>query len=264
MGRIVALALALVAAVIAPAIAGDVEDCNQSEDPGLRIVGCTAMLLSGEWTDGELPPIYNLRGVAYNRLGLAQQAIDDFDAALELDPDYLYAYINRGWAYNELPQYLRALEDFNHVIAVAPGTPIAYLGRGVTQMNQGMLLSSMIADFDKAIDLMPTFSEAYYYRGNAYRGHGEYGRAIADYDQAIQLDPGAARVYRARALAYCRIGDRAAAVADFNRQWDLAPQRVGEDQQMLTERRLYRGTISGIADPATQSALKSWVGQRCS
>jgi lipoprotein NlpI len=260
--RICGLALALLLSA-SPATADDADDCNQSEDPQLRVVGCTAMLESGEWAGRDRAEILNNRGIGYDHLGLAQQAIDDFDAALAVDPDYLFAYINRGWAYNDLPQLFRALDDFNHVIAVSPGTPIAYLGRGVTQLNQGGWLVPAIADFDKAIALLPTFVEAYHYRGNAYRRMAEYGRALSDYAEVLRLDPDRAYVHRDRAFAYCWMGDGPAALADFTTEWSMTPAAVVRDQERLREYRHYRGTVSGIADAATHSALKAWVAQGC-
>ena len=254
------LALLLTAS---PAIADDADDCNQSEDPTLRVQGCTAMVLSGEWTGRDLAEILNNRGIAYKDLGLAQQAIDDYDTALRIDPDFLYLYINRGWAYTDLPQFMLALEDFNHVIDVAPGTPIAYLGRGWAHLWQGMPPELAIEDFDKALALLPGFAYAYYARGIAFQRMEEFARAVDDFDEALALEPGNPTYLYRRALTHCYADDLAAAVADINQRWYFAPATVARDQQMLAEKRFYRRPVSGLVDEATQSALKAWIAGGC-
>jgi len=45
------------------------------------------------------PRPYFLRGKAYVKLGQYQRAIEDFNEAIRLKPDYVSAYINRGGAY---------------------------------------------------------------------------------------------------------------------------------------------------------------------
>jgi tetratricopeptide (TPR) repeat protein len=110
---------------------------------------------------------------------------------------------------------------------------------------------------------MPTFVYAYYQRGNAYRRMGEFGRALNDYDQAIQLDPDLAYLYQARGLARCWLGDKADAFADFSHRWMLAPDAVRGSQQTLARAGFYSGPHDGVADAATQAALKAWVVQGC-
>ena len=47
-------------------------------------------------------PSYNNRGNAFNYLGQAQQAIQDYNEAIRLDPQLARAYSSRGNAYTEL------------------------------------------------------------------------------------------------------------------------------------------------------------------
>ena len=56
---------------------------------------------------------YHRRGSAYSALGQHQRAIEDYDKAIELNPDYAIAYNNRGLSFQELGQASRAREDFD-------------------------------------------------------------------------------------------------------------------------------------------------------
>ena len=84
---------------------------------------------------------------------------------------------------------------------------------GTDLLQQGHYESAIRA-FDKAIQLNPTFSVAYYSRGYVYGELGQHERAIQDYDQAIRLDPNDASPYASREIAYRNLGKYVEADAD--------------------------------------------------
>ena len=163
---------------------------------------------------------YNNRGFAYNNLGQYNRAIEDLDKAIELDPDNTYAYNNRGFAYNNLGQYNRAIEDYDKAIELDPDYARAYNNRGSTYDDLKQY-DRAIEDYDKAIELDPDYALAYNNRGFAYNNLGQYDRAIEDYDKAIELDPNDADYYTNRARAYRKLGKTSLAEADEARAAEL-------------------------------------------
>ncbi len=63
---------------------------------------------------------YNNRGAAYGEKGQYDQAVSDFNKAIEIDPRYNKAYNNRGIVYRLKGQYDRAVSDFNKAIEINP------------------------------------------------------------------------------------------------------------------------------------------------
>ena len=68
-------------------------------------------------------------------------AIEDFNNAIRLKPDYAYTYNNRGIVYGELSQYQRAIEDFNTAIGLKPDYAKAYNNRALVYFNQKNIFS---------------------------------------------------------------------------------------------------------------------------
>ena len=58
------------------------------------------------------------------------RAIEDFNKAIQLNPDHALAYANRGVAYYYKGDYDCAIEDFNKVIQLNPDYALAYNNRG--------------------------------------------------------------------------------------------------------------------------------------
>ena len=49
-----------------------------------------------------------------------ERSIEDYDKAIELDPNDAEAYNNRGNSYSDLGQYQRAIEDYDKAIELDP------------------------------------------------------------------------------------------------------------------------------------------------
>ncbi len=68
--------------------------------------------------------------------------------------DVSSAFNNRGVAYEEIGEVEKALQDFNAAIQYDPNWPNAYLGRAGIESGRG-LCKEAVADIDKAIKMGP-------------------------------------------------------------------------------------------------------------
>lgn len=166
---------------------------------------------------------YNNRGAAYNELGKYQQAIQDLNKAIELNPNNSEVYNNLGNSYLYLQQYQQAISYYNKAIQFNGGDAKLYNNRGEAYryLNQ---FDSAIADYEKSLQINPNFSEAYNNRGVAYMdGFKQYERAISDYNRAIQLNPNYAEAYYNRGNAYINQNQLDLAISDYNNALKLNP-----------------------------------------
>jgi tetratricopeptide (TPR) repeat protein len=80
---------------------------------------------------------YDHRGIAYGQSGQYEKAIEDFNKAISLKPDYYKGYNNRGFAYFKIGKYQMAINDYNEAIRLKPNYAKAYVNRSNVFLNQG-------------------------------------------------------------------------------------------------------------------------------
>ena len=169
---------------------------------------------------------YESRGIAYFGKDEYDNAIRDYNKAVELKPDNARAYRSRGDAYNNKGEYEQSIQDYDKAIELKPDDATIYLNRGNAYNDKGEH-ERAIQDYDKAIELKPDDAGAYLNRGVAYNRKGEYDEAIQDYDKAIELKPDDAMAYSNRAAAYNSKGEYDRAIQDCNKAIEIKPDYKG-------------------------------------
>lgn len=97
--------------------------------PGLAIGACTSVIESGRYAGDDLAVAHNSRGFAYTELGKDSWALEDFNAALRIDPSNADAYSNRGAVFANLGEYRRAVQDFDAALKADPDHNVTYFYR---------------------------------------------------------------------------------------------------------------------------------------
>jgi tetratricopeptide (TPR) repeat protein len=95
--------------------------------------------------------------------------------------------------------------------------------RGAAYLNQGKY-SEALADENKAIELMPQFSDAFYIRAIVYEtGYFEFDKALADLSASLKIDPGGVNALSERGKLYKFKGQLDLAEADFEKIRSIDP-----------------------------------------
>ncbi len=156
-------------------------------------------LLLGEWSEGN-------------------KAIEHYNEAIKLYPNFARAYLSRGIAKFQLGEllvanqedieraekcYIAAINDFSEVIKRSAANPDTYRNRGAANFQLGKLLIenqeeikkakkdyiAAINDFNEAIGRDPNYAEAYLYRGAARQKIKQQKEAKIDFQTADRLNP---------------------------------------------------------------------------
>jgi tetratricopeptide (TPR) repeat protein len=139
------------------------------------------------------------------------KAVDGFTRALSIYTT-AEAYLERGIAHHYLSQDDQALADYDRALQMDPALARAYTARGAISRAHGDVTQAM-EEYTKSIQARPNV-EAYYERGQLYEKLGQHQKAIDDYDEAITYLRDAPHVYRARAFSKANLGDEEGALAD--------------------------------------------------
>ena len=142
------------------------------------------------------------------------QAILNFNRAVDLVPDYTEAYRMRGRAYVAQSDPGMAIRDFTRVSELQPRDAAILAERGFVHLGQKDYPAA-IADADRAVALDPKLARAYNLRASARRATGDLRRAIEDFTSAIALEPNLDNYFQ-RASTYQKLGEHKLAVADFS------------------------------------------------
>jgi tetratricopeptide (TPR) repeat protein len=125
------------------------------------------------------------------------------------------AYNNRGNAYTSEGQYDLAMDDYNKSINLDPTYARPLNNRGVVHKRKGELDLAM-KDFDSAINLDPTYVDPFINRAELFEKQRDLAAALKDFDEAIRLQPDAKDVWNERCWARAISNDLEGALADCN------------------------------------------------
>ena len=95
---------------------------------------------------------------------------------------------------------------YDAAIRIEPGIRLAFYVRGNALYGLGQFQLA-IRDYDKALRLDPKFVLGYLIRGLALNELDQHMQAVENYDQAINLSPDFTHAFIGRALAHAALGN---------------------------------------------------------
>src|SRR5215470_5635675 len=170
----------------------------------------------------EYAALYNNRGNVLLGLGAVREAQRDFDRALLLAPGYAAAYSNRAGALMRLGEFDQAIADYTKAISLSPANAAALNGRGRAHLA-ALRPHGAIRDFTRAVTADARFSAGYRSRAEAKFAIRRYEDAIEDFSRAIAFEPANPEVYALRARAYLEADNMASAIKDYAKAIELNP-----------------------------------------
>ena len=207
---------------------------------GSLIFGCLSYLTVRQikvWTNGEVLWKYEIGifpdsvalayinlGCIYSEKGLLDEAIQLYERALKINPNYLQAFVNLGNEYRKKGDAGRAEEFYQKAIKMNPEYAGARLHIAEVWMNQG-LIEKAVLEYEKILDTNPTSAEAHYGLGVACYGKGKLDEAIMHYQKALDLKPGYAEAYYNLGVAYGSSGMPDQALSAYSMALRFGPEK---------------------------------------
>ena len=129
----------------------------------------------------------NLGAFSYQN-GRFDEAIVEFQKALEINPNYEVACIDLGSAYLQKGEVDKAIRYYQQARKINPDNPNAYfnLGNGFMQKRKP---DEAIANYQRALELKPEYTEAHSNLAALYFQQGRMTDSIGHYQQALDANP---------------------------------------------------------------------------
>ena len=142
------------------------------------------------------PRFYNRIAIAKRRNNQEQEAVENFQQAIEMNPNYAVAYAGLGGAYVGLQQYDDAIEAYSTALEIEPamqqarrGLATAYTAKGNEILERGRV-NEAISTLEQAIEANEQHSQAYLLLAVANNRVGNYQRAEEHARNAIEFKTG--------------------------------------------------------------------------
>ncbi len=126
---------------------------------------------------------------------------------IKLYPENAAGWSNRGNSKISQNKSQEALIDYNKAVELAPNFPDPYLNRGAALESLGKW-EEAIADYDRVLAIDPKDAAAYNNRGNAKAGLGKWEEAVADYQTAMKVNSRFSTAFGNNAIALYQIGSQ--------------------------------------------------------
>lgn len=160
------------------------------------------------------PVYYKNRGDAYFKIERYNEAVLDYQRALQIDPFDLNGIRSLAVMYTKMEKYPEAIKEYDNIIRLYPNAQ-DYINRGnIHESFNNIPLA--VADYTRAIDTDTNNVYFYFVRGNAHDKAGNYQMSINDYTSIIRREPNnvGARLNRGNALY--NMGNYKGALGDWN------------------------------------------------
>jgi tetratricopeptide (TPR) repeat protein len=161
-------------------------------------------------------------GLAYSNKGDKDKAIEWYQKAIEIKPDFHEAFNNMGLTYSNKGDKDKAIECYQKAIEIKPDFHEAFNNMGSAYYGKEDK-DKAIECYQKAIDIKPDSHEAFYNMGNAYSNKGDKDKAIECYQKAIDTKPDKYEAFNNMGNAYDEKGDKDKAIECYQKAIDIKP-----------------------------------------
>jgi len=218
------------------------------------------------------PMVHAQKGIILHASGRNEEAILEYERALEIDPTSKYVkenrnlllsqtsnkselfslsnlsnmiktnpndfslYYKRGCLYDDVFDYNKAKDDLSRCIDLSPSYFPAYNARGVV-LCKLRKYEDAVKDFDIAIILDSHYEDAYTNKINLYKTLYDNKKRLETIDKLIEKNPEIVTGYYEKALYYKELKDIKEAIIWIKKAIDISPEfkRLFGELKELTE-----------------------------
>ncbi len=166
---------------------------------------------------------WNSLGVIYIDQGQTDEALEAFEKALRLNPDYAESHNNLGHIYGKTGQIDKAIDSYRNASRLAPWSADIQNNLGHELVKKG-LLEQAIKAYERAHQIEGQAAEPLMYLGNTYLKMKRFQGAINAFGKALRIQQDSAEGHHNLGYAYLEKGSLDDALGSFEEALRLRPK----------------------------------------
>jgi tetratricopeptide (TPR) repeat protein len=127
-------------------------------------------------------------GMAYLNKGWIDLSIVQFNRAIRINPDYAEPYLYLGAAYFKKDLIDQAIEEYRNAVSRKADYADVHYNLGIAYLKQG-LIDEAIAEWQEVIRIRPNDVNSRYNLAMAYYNHGEIAQSITLLEELLRIKP---------------------------------------------------------------------------
>jgi tetratricopeptide (TPR) repeat protein len=172
--------------------------------------------------DRERPVNLRNAGLALKALHRPSEAVQFFDKALALDPNYIPARMSLADTLADDGKNDEAVGEYRKVLQLDPGHVDAHCNLAYALAAQGKTAEAM-TELQQALRLRPSDASTHCNLGNLLMDQGKLDEAGAEYRAALRSKPGSPEIHSNLGAVLALQGRRSQAMDEFNEALRLNP-----------------------------------------
>jgi tetratricopeptide (TPR) repeat protein len=167
--------------------------------------------------------------VGHNNLGLIllqngqlDEAVEHFQKALEINPEYSEAYSNLGLAFYRKGRLDDAITNYQQALEITPKSFVTHGDLGNALFQEGRVADAVV-QYREALDIKPNYQEARSNLALAFLQQGQLDDALAQYKKALEIDLNSFETHYNFGVVLIRKGKTDEAIVQFREALRLNP-----------------------------------------
>jgi len=189
--------------------------------------------------DPNLVQSHNNLGLALLKKGQLDEAMTQFQKSLEINPNDADADNSLGMVFLQKGQVDEAMAQFQKALEIDPNRADAHNNIGCIVLKKGQVDEAM-AQFQKALEIKPNYAEAHLNLGNAFFKKGQEDEAIDQFQKALEINPNLAEVHNSLGFVLYQKGQVDEAIAQFQEAVRLKPDYVDAQKNLAKAQAMAR------------------------
>jgi len=168
---------------------------------------------------------YNL-GNVFSKKGQRDKAIEQYQKSLQIDPYFVMAHYNLGNIFLQAGRRDAAIEEFKKALEISPTYVGAHnnLGNALLQMGQ---IDQAMVQFQEAVKINPNDTDAHNNLGVTFAQKGRPDEAISQYEKTLEINSNDPEANTNLGLALYKKGRLDEAMIRFQKSVEINPNDAG-------------------------------------